>query len=109
MYPSLSADCTVSTAANRWAVSVPSLVNTTLRSGQYFATSAAGSLRVEIQDLERKPIEGFRLADSVELVGDLVAQAVAWRGGTDLSRLSGKPVRLRFVLKDADLYSMQVR
>ncbi|MEE2888542.1 MAG: hypothetical protein VX951_14015, partial [Planctomycetota bacterium] len=74
-----------------------------------FATSAAGSLRVEIQDLDRKPIEGFRLADSVELVGDLVAQAVAWRGGTDLSRLGGKPVRLRFVLKDADLYSMRVR
>jgi len=41
---------------------------------------------------------------------------VRWRdpeGGKeridDLSRLSGRPVRIRFVLRDADLYSFQFR
>ena len=34
---------------------------------------------------------------------------VRWSGGPDLSRLAGIPLRLRFVLKDADLYSLQFR
>ena len=28
-----------------------------------------------------------------------------WKGDPDLSALAGKPVRLRFVLKECDLYS----
>ena len=39
-----------------------------------FATSAFGSLRVEIQDADGKPIPGFALADSIELYGDTVAR-----------------------------------
>ena len=30
-------------------------------------------------------------------------------GGGDLSSLAGKPVRLRFVMKDADLYAFRVK
>jgi hypothetical protein len=30
---------------------------------------------------------------------------VTWRDQADLSRLRGQPVRLRFVLSDADVYS----
>jgi hypothetical protein len=32
---------------------------------------------------------------------------VAWKGGEDVSSLAGKPVKLRFRLKDADLFSFQ--
>jgi len=32
---------------------------------------------------------------------------VSWKGGTDVSGLAGKPVRLRVRLKDADLYSFR--
>jgi hypothetical protein len=35
-----------------------------------FATSAAGGLRVELQDREGRPLPGFGLADAVEQVGD---------------------------------------
>ncbi len=70
-----------------------------------FATSAAGSLRVEIQDHAGKPINGYSLADCPEHFGDTVDRVVRWRNGPDLAQLAGKPVRLRFVLKDADLYS----
>lgn len=70
-----------------------------------YATSAAGSLRVEIQDASGTPLPGFALDDSLEHYGDSVDQIVAWKSGSDVSALAGKPVRLRFVLADGDLYS----
>ena len=72
-----------------------------------FSTSAAGSVRVEIQDVEGKPIPGFALTDCHVLFGDELDRVVSWEAGADVSGLAGKPVRLRFELKDADLYSLQ--
>ena len=72
-----------------------------------FATSAFGSVRVEVQDADGKPLPGFTLADSIELYGDTVARLVKWEGNPDLSLHAGKPVRLRFVMRDADLYSIK--
>ncbi len=72
-----------------------------------YSTSAAGSIRVEIQDEAGKPIPGCSLRDSRELFGDSVEQVVSWTRTRDLSALSATPVRLRFVLKDADLYSIR--
>ncbi len=72
-----------------------------------FATSAAGSLRIEIHNVDGSPIEGFTLADSKELFGDTVDRTALWNHGPDVSQLQGRPVCLRFVLKDADLYSFQ--
>ena len=74
-----------------------------------YATSAAGSLRVEIQDIEGKPFPGFSLSECREIIGDEIERLVTWEGRQDLSRLSEKPIRLRFVMKDADLYSMRFR
>ena len=72
-----------------------------------YATSAAGSVRFELQDVDGKPLQGYSLGDCLEHYGDSVEQAIAWKGGNDLAALAGKPVRLRIVLKDADLYSFQ--
>jgi len=81
-----------------------------------FATSAAGSIRVEIQDIHGNPLPGFSLDDSPSLFGDKLEHAVRWRrpatadSWTDsgpLVNLAGKPVRLRFVMRDADLYSFR--
>lgn len=74
-----------------------------------FATSAAGSIQVEIQDEAGKPIEGFALADADAIVGDRIAQAAAWRGKSDVGSLAGRVVRLRFVLDDADVYALRFR
>jgi len=73
------------------------------------STSAAGSVQVEIQDKDRKPVPGFTLADSPEIFGDDIERIVTWKSGSDVSHLAGTPVRLRFVLKDADLYSIRFR
>ncbi len=72
-----------------------------------FATSAAGSARVEIQDGDGNPLTGFELQDCTDQFGDSIDHVVTWKGGSDVSRLAGKPIRLRFVLRDADLYSFR--
>ncbi len=72
-----------------------------------FATSAAGSLRVEVQEADGEPIPGFSLAESKDLVGDSISAPISWGEGRDLGELAGRTVRLRFVLKDADLYALR--
>jgi len=74
-----------------------------------FSAGAAGSLRVELQDPAGEPIPGFALADAVEQIGDEIQRVATWKSGRDLSQLAGRPVRLRFVMKDADLYSLRFR
>ncbi len=71
-----------------------------------FATSAAGSVKVEFQHEDGTPIPGFTLADCRELIGNQIERAVTF-ASDDLGRLGGQTVRLRFVMKDADMYSMR--
>ena len=47
--------------------------------------------------------------DCEEIYGDALGQNVLWKGNPDLSQLAGKPVRLRFVLNDADLYAIRFK
>jgi hypothetical protein len=72
-----------------------------------FSTSAAGGIRVEIQDAGGQPLPGFALDDCPEVFGDTLERTVGWQGGSDVSALAGKPVRLRFALRDADLFAFQ--
>ena len=72
-----------------------------------FATSAAGGLRVEFQEPDGKAIEGFTLADCPVQFGDTVERVISWKNGHDISRLAGRPIRIRFELKDANLYAFQ--
>jgi hypothetical protein len=71
-------------------------------------TSGAGGVQVEIQDADGHPLEGHTLADCPAIFCDRVRHVVRWndRGG-DLRALAGKQLRLRFVLRDADLYAFQ--
>jgi hypothetical protein len=68
-----------------------------------FATSAAGGVRVEVQNADETAIPGLGLGDCRELIGDRLAKTVQWRG--DLAAMAGQPVRLLFSLRDADVYS----
>lgn len=71
------------------------------------SSSAAGGGFVELQDAAGKPLPGFTLAECIELNTDDIARVVSWKNGSDVSSLAGKSVRLRFRLKDADLYAFQ--
>ena len=74
-----------------------------------FSTSVAGGIRIEIQAADGKPIPGYSLDDAVEAFGDQLDRVAMWKHGSDVSQLQGKTVRLRFEMKDADLYSIQFR
>jgi hypothetical protein len=74
-----------------------------------FATSAAGGVRVEIQDAAGKPLPGYTLGDAVELIGDEIARDFRWKNGTNFAAAQGQAVRLRFVLKDADVFAFRIR
>jgi len=70
-------------------------------------TSAAGDVQVEVQDPGGTPVPGYALSDCPPIFRDAIDHRVHWAGGCDLRPLSGKPVRLRFALRDADLYAFQ--
>lgn len=72
-----------------------------------FATSAAGAIRVEIQDLNGDPVPGFSAADCRDVIGNEIDRRVIWKSSADLSGIAGRAVRLVFYLDDADLYSFQ--
>lgn len=72
-----------------------------------YATSAAGSIQIELQDENGQPIPGYALADMPELYGDEFEAAATWKTGADLSRLKGRMIRLRVRLQDADLYALR--
>jgi len=74
-----------------------------------YSTSAPGSVRVEIQDKFGQPLAGYSLSEAAEIIGDQIERIVSWKGGSNLGQLSGKPIRLRFVMKDADLYSIRFK
>ena len=71
------------------------------------ATSAAGGMRVGIRDADGRPLPGFTLDECSEIVGDRLEHAVQWKSGGDMGPMAGKPVRLEFELRDADLFAIQ--
>jgi hypothetical protein len=74
-----------------------------------FATSAAGSIRVEIQDDADRPIPGFTAGDCLDTIGNELERVVQWKSGSDVSRLAGQTVRLRLIMNDAELYSLRFK
>ncbi|MCX7718702.1 MAG: hypothetical protein N2111_09935 [Candidatus Sumerlaeaceae bacterium] len=70
------------------------------------ATSAVGSVRVEVLDPYGLPVEGWAASDCKEIVGDGHQWPVRWGDKDTLPRET--PIRLRFLLKDADLYAVTI-
>jgi len=70
-------------------------------------TGAGGTCRVELLDAEGSPIEGYTLDDADEINGNYIRVRPSWQGNEDVSPLAGKPVKLRFVMRDTKLYSFQ--
>jgi hypothetical protein len=71
------------------------------------AVAEGGSLQVEIQDAAGHPLPGFTLEDCPPITLDAIDHRVKWTGGSQVSAVTGKPVRLRFVLRNADLFALQ--
>ncbi len=70
-------------------------------------TGGGGSVRVELQDAHRNPLEGYTENDASFVCGNSVRMPVCWGNSRDVSELAGKPIRIRFVLRDCKLYAFQ--
>lgn len=72
------------------------------------ATSAAGSVRCELQTADGDPIPGFTIEEADIIYGDEIERIVSWgRGRSELKQFAGQPIRLRVELKDADIYALR--
>ena len=77
-------------------------------------TRFRGEIRIEVADASvetrprrAEPIPGRTFEECDPISGDGLNGTVTWRGESDLSAWSGKPVRLRLQMSRARLYSLQ--
>jgi hypothetical protein len=96
-------------AGSGGAVTTKPLIFSGTRLYVNFATSAAGGMRIELQDPTGKPLPGFTGEDCDELFGDSLDRLVTWKGNADVAAVAGQPVRVRVLLQDADLFAFQFR
>ena len=71
------------------------------------ATSSAGYVKVEVLDADGQVVPGFSADDCDLIFGDSLDRRVSWKGNADMSALVGKPIKLRFVMYEADVYSLK--
>jgi hypothetical protein len=70
-------------------------------------TAKGGSVRIGLESPDGKPLDGYGVEDCKPLTGDTIRGHPAWKDGSDISTLKGKAVRLRFQIRNADVYSIQ--
>ena len=66
-----------------------------------------GSIRVEAIDALGRVIKGFSKDDCKPITGDNIRHVVYWKGGSNCHPLQARPIKLRFHLKQAKLYSFE--
>jgi len=73
------------------------------------ANAAGGSILVEALDPAGKVIEGFAKKDCTAITTDSVRHVLKWKGKADCQLIQARPIKLRFCLKKAKLYSFTPR
>ncbi len=67
-----------------------------------------GKLYAELLDIEGKVIPGFSRNECKYYTGNNTKALITWKSKPDLSELIGKPVKIRFHLKEGALYSFWI-
>ena len=67
-----------------------------------------GRLRVAVLDDQGKPVAGYTDQECLPIQQDGVQIPVRWRDHASLKTLSGRPVRIRFHLENARLFSYRI-
>ena len=73
------------------------------------ANGAGGSIQVEALDADGNVIEGFSKEDCAPLTTDNVRHVLKWRDSPDCHLIQATPIKLRFYLDNAKLYSFTPR
>lgn len=71
-----------------------------------YSTSAAGEVLVELLDTNNNVIKGFSKDDCNAIIGDEISKTVTWNNNSSLFLLKGEKVKVKFYMKDADVYSL---
>lgn len=72
------------------------------------ARAPRGSVAVEVLDQYAEPLQGYGREDAIAFTGDAIDQELQWKERSGLQGMDGSPIRLRFVMKDAELYSFRI-
>ena len=64
-------------------------------------------MRVELQHEKGRPVPGYTAKEATFICGNSVRMAVSWGERQEVSELSGKPTKIRFVIRDYKLYAFQ--
>lgn len=72
-----------------------------------YSTSAAGEILVELLDENGNKLPGFSKEECQPIIGNEISRTVYWNKSNDLTKLAGKPIKMRIYLKDADIYSFK--
>lgn len=72
------------------------------------ANHHGSSVAVEVLDEQGQAIPKYSMADSMPMTQDHVAAPICWKERANVAELAGRPVRLRFRLTNARLYSYQI-
>ena len=74
---------------------------------QLFVNAVAddGEVRVELLDVDSEPLPGYCGEEAAVVREDSVRQQVVWPGHSGMPDISDGPIRLRFSLTNAELYS----
>lgn len=73
-----------------------------------YCSSPIGYVKVLLLDEAGRELPGFGLADAVAIRGDKIDGKVKWKSGKTVHDLGEKKVRIKFVAKDADIYSFGI-
>ena len=71
-------------------------------------TSDWGHCRLELLDEAGAPIPGYTEDDADDIMADTVDTIATWKGESDVAKLVRRPLRLRFHLQNARLYSFRI-
>lgn len=73
-----------------------------------FSTSSVGYVKIVVLDENGCELEGFGEDDSIKIIGDKVDFQVKWKNNRTIEELRNNKIRLKFLLRDADIYSFAV-
>ncbi|MBO9595111.1 MAG: hypothetical protein J7599_19560 [Niabella sp.] len=74
-----------------------------------FSTSSIGYVKLILLDETGKELPGYGAADALVLRGDRIDGEVRWKSGKSLADVGTRPVKMKWVIRDADIYSFEVR
>lgn len=70
-------------------------------------SAGGGVVLVELLDEKGQPIPGFTQSHATPLCCNSINKPVTWGENRDLGRLAGRPIKIRFCMKDCKLYAFQ--